>query len=41
MWHMEGCSPTHYYVMHNEIGFKADGLQMLTKSNCVSYLGEM
>ena len=28
--------PTHYYVVHNEIGFKADELQVLT--NAVSYM---
>lgn len=28
--------PTHYYVVHDEIGFKADDLQTLT--NSVSYM---
>jgi len=28
--------PTHYYVVHDEIGFKADELQLLT--NAVSYM---
>jgi len=28
--------PTHYYVVHDEIGFRADTLQMLT--NSVSYM---
>jgi hypothetical protein len=28
--------PTHYYVVHDEIGFKADELQVLT--NAVSYM---
>lgn len=28
--------PTHYYVVHDDIGFKADDLQTLT--NSVSYL---
>lgn len=28
--------PTHYYVVHDEIGFKADALQGLT--NAVSYM---
>ncbi|KAJ7856608.1 argonaute-like protein [Mycena leptocephala] len=28
--------PTHYYVVHDEIGFSADGLQTLT--NAVSYM---
>lgn len=28
--------PTHYYVVHDDVGFKADALQGLT--NAVSYL---
>lgn len=34
---MQGTTkPTHYYVVHDEIGFKADELQVLT--NAVSYM---
>ena len=34
---MQGTTrPTHYYVVHDEIGFKADDLQGLT--NAVSYM---